>query len=164
MLNGLASSIGSTKPFEKFYNLYGPKGRNGKGALFALLRASLGKYLDEIPSSTLCAKQADEKLPSLANKDSVRIAWSTEPDVEKLNEAVIKRIVGERVIQCRNLYQTNRNINNRMTLFIQSNHQIEFKHADDSTYVKLLQIKFPIQFAGIYCFSCLFFVFQFFDL
>ena len=123
----LAYSLSGTKHLEEFYSWNGI-GRNGKGALADLVKATFGHYYYSMDPSVLTkpSEGKDRPQPALLECKSKRIVVVTEPEAEetsgRLQVDLIKRLTGNDGIDVRTLHQkTITHYVPSYTLVIQSN-------------------------------------------
>ena len=100
------------KPKEQIFPIfYGPTAGNGKNTLVDTLHAVIGPYWATLPTNAVMTKShvAESTTPALARMEGRRIAVVSETnDKHPLDSAFIKSMTGDKVINVRDNYASNK--------------------------------------------------------
>ena len=150
LLKVFASTLIGHRRYEQLYFLTG-RGRNGKGTLFNFMENVFGEYIKTIDSSffTTTPKTSTSATPEIADKNGVRILWSSEPeDNQKFQVNKLKLISGGDKIQVRKLYCNPFEYRPQFSVFIQANDLPELSNIGDAISDRLRIITFPYRFVS----------------
>jgi P4 family phage/plasmid primase-like protien len=150
LLKVFASTLIGHRRYEQLYFLTG-RGRNGKGTLFNFMENVFGEYIKTIDCSffTTIPKTSTSATPEIADKNGVRILWSSEPeDSQKFQVNKLKLISGGDKIQVRKLYCGPFEYRPQFSVFIQANDLPELSNIGDAISDRLRIITFPYRFVS----------------
>ena len=139
-----------TNSFEIMHILSG-KGGNGKGLITELLLHSLGGYYYTPDSKFLtCKYRAQVANPDLYNCRGKRVCMITEPESEndevKFNIEFIKKVTGNDVVTCRDMYKSNITYNPKFTIFVQCNEKPALDKMESAIKRRIKCCEFPFNF------------------
>lgn len=143
-----STTLCGTRWAEAFYIMTG-RGRNGKGLLFELLQAVMGKYYYPLPVQILTTKIENPRAPNpdLANLVGKRLACCTEPETtEKLQEGTVKLMTGGDPLTGRALYGDPIQFKPQFGLFLQCNNVPNFNGITKGGVMRNVVIPFPFIF------------------
>jgi phage/plasmid-associated DNA primase len=125
------------------------KGGNGKGVVNELLAKMLGHYFYKGNVATLLEPIKDGGAnPAIANMHNKRQTTFTEPDAgKKLNQATVKTLTGDNLINARQLYSGNMSVQNQSSIIMECNElpMISGK-MDDSIKRRIVTIPFKVKY------------------
>jgi len=125
------------------------KGGNGKGVVNELLAKMLGHYFYKGTVATLLEPIKDGGAnPAIANMHNKRQTTFTEPDAgKKLNQATVKTLTGDNLINARQLYSGNMSVQNQSSIIMECNElpMISGK-MDDSIKRRIVTIPFKVKY------------------
>jgi len=125
------------------------KGGNGKGVVNELLAKMLGHYFYKGTVATLLEPIKDGGAnPAIANMHNKRQTTFTEPDAgKKLNQATVKTLTGDNLINARQLYSGNMSVQNQSSIIMECNElpMISGK-MDDSIKRRIVTIPFKVRY------------------
>lgn len=125
------------------------KGGNGKGVVNELLARMLGHYFYKGTVATLLEPIKDGGAnPAIANMHNKRQTTFTEPDAgKKLNQATIKTLTGDNIINARQLYSADMSVQNQSSIIMECNElpMISGK-MDDSIKRRIVTIPFKVRY------------------
>ena len=125
------------------------KGGNGKGVVNELLAKTLGHYFYKGTVATLLEPIKDGGAnPAIANMHNKRQTTFTEPDAgKKLNQATVKTLTGDNLINARQLYSGNMSVQNQSSIIMECNElpMISGK-MDDSIKRRIVTIPFKVKY------------------
>jgi P4 family phage/plasmid primase-like protien len=150
LLKVFASTLIGHRRYEQLYFLTG-RGRNGKGTLFNFIENVFGEYIKTIDCSffTTIPKSSNSATPEIADKNGVRILWSSEPeDIQKFQVNKLKLISGGDKIQVRKLYCSPFEYRPQFSVFIQANDLPELSNIGDAISDRARIITFPYRFVS----------------
>ena len=150
LLKVFASTLIGHRRYEQLYFLTG-RGRNGKGTLFNFIENVFGDYIKTIDCSffTTIPKSSTSATPEIADKNGVRILWSSEPeDSQKFQVNKLKLISGGDKIQVRKLYCSPFEYRPQFSVFIQANDLPELSNIGDAISDRARIITFPYRFVS----------------
>ena len=143
-----STTLCGTRWAEAFYIMTG-RGRNGKGLLFELLQAVMGKYYYQLPVQMLTTKIENPRAPNpdLANLIGKRLVCSSEPETtEKLQEGAIKLMTGGDPLTARLLRENPVTFKPQFGLFLQCNNVPNFNGITKGGVMRNVVIPFPFIF------------------
>ena len=143
-----STTLCGTRWAEAFYIMTG-RGRNGKGLLFELLQAVMGKYYYQLPVQMLTTKIENPRAPNpdLANLMGKRLVCSSEPETtEKLQEGTIKLMTGGDQLTARLLKENPITFKPQFGLFLQCNNVPNFNGITKGGVMRNVVIPFPFIF------------------
>ena len=150
LLKVFASTLIGHRRYEQLYFLTG-RGRNGKGTLFNFMENVFGEYIKTIDCSffTTIPKSSTSATPEIADKNGVRILWSSEPeDSQKFQVNKLKLISGGDKIEVRKLYCDPFQYKPQFSVFIQANDLPELSNIGDAISDRARIITFPYRFVS----------------
>ena len=149
MLNRLSTMLSGLTLEQLFYIFMGA-GSNGKTLIASYLKAILGDYYCELPTSLITNKElrANEANPELFRARGRRVAVFSEPgEGSKLNSDIMKKWTCGEQISCRELYQSPVQFSPQFKPIILCNSKFELNDvADDSLPRRLVYVKFDTKF------------------
>ena len=148
MMNHLASTLFGHN-IDQTFAMYIGSGANGKSVLVELMSVVLGEYKGTVPISLITTKRNNIGGTSseIYNLIGVRYAVMQEPSKgDKINEGVMKELVGGDPVQCRALFQESMVFVPQFTLAVCTNAPITVESNDDGTWRRIKQIQFKSKF------------------
>jgi P4 family phage/plasmid primase-like protien len=125
------------------------EGRNGKSALFELLKDIMGEYYTTVSSDVLLKRQnrTGGATPELMSLIGRRMAvYSESDDGSELNATRIKTLVGEDTISARALYKNEITFKPVMKLCMLTNHKPKFDISDRAMVDRIVFVPFLARF------------------
>jgi P4 family phage/plasmid primase-like protien len=149
VLKHIALGLLGNNPEEKYFIWIG-SGSNGKGLLSCIVELVLGNYCDTLDITQLyksAIAKKDAANSSMAKKRHCRFIISTEPDKNTLlDNAIIKKISGNDLIETRALYGQTIKYKPKSKLTIQTNREPRFSDFDSGLKRRTVLINFPNKF------------------
>jgi len=135
-----------------FFLLYGT-GRNGKSTLLEVVRAVLGDYAVRASFRTFLQKVGDAgSTGDLARLAGARFVSAIEAPVgQRLDEALVKELVGGDKIAARFLYKDYFEYHPVLKLFLAANHLPEIYESTEAMWRRIRQIPFVVRFGEEAC-------------
>ena len=135
-----------------FFLLYGT-GRNGKSTLLEMTRAVLGDYAVRASFRTFLQKVGDAgSTGDLARLAGARFVSAIEAPVgQRLDEALVKELVGGDKIAARFLYKDYFEYHPVLKLFLAANHLPEIYESTEAMWRRIRQIPFVVRFGEEKC-------------
>lgn len=153
LLKILGYMLSGDKYLEELWFFTG-NGRNGKGCLCALLKATFGGYYYEpdITIVTTSKKSSSSANPEMIKAIGKRVLIASEPDDcdkdAKFKVNRLKQLRGNDLIQARALYQECVEFVPQFGMIFQMNDKPELNKVDDAIGQSLKIIEFPFQFVS----------------
>lgn len=143
----LGQSLTGEIPEQAIYINYGV-GENGKSTFFDTIRDILADYAGSLPVDVLTAKRdATAPAPALVGLRGKRlIVLSESEDGQRFNEALIKRLTGDKTLTARNLYSGEIEFDITHKMFLHVNHKPDIKGTDHAIWrrIKLIPWTFKV--------------------
>ena len=135
-----------------FFLLYGT-GRNGKSTLLEVVRTVLGDYAVRASFRTFLQKVGDAgSTGDLARLAGARFVSAIEAPVgQRLDEALVKELVGGDKIAARFLYKDYFEYHPVLKLFLAANHLPEIYESTEAMWRRIRQIPFLVRFGEDKC-------------
>lgn len=140
------SLVGSQNNYQAAIFFHGT-GSNGKSTFIDLMLKTGGTYSKLQPSNIFLNEKSGGAKYALADFEGLRTAIVEElPNAKILDAGALKTVVGTNRINARAIYDKNREIENRATIFISCNRLPMITETDDGTWRRLLVITFPYSY------------------
>ena len=127
-------------------------GSNGKSVFIEVIQNILGDYSVEVDKDTLLAKSYNtggNASPDIAKIDGARLLTANEPnDGDRINETLIKCLVGGDKIIARKLYGNQFEFKPMCKLWISTNYKLTIRGRDDGIWRRQRIIPFNRKFEG----------------
>ncbi|MDF2562854.1 MAG: hypothetical protein K0R99_4300, partial [Microbacterium sp.] len=131
---------------ERFPILRGPGG-NGKSLLAHILLGVFGSYGMRLGPRFLVETRQDAHPEELAVLDGVRFAIGSEVSANsKFNEQRVKELTGDTSFRARRLHENSRDITNRVSLWLLTNHLPGVTTGGPAFWRRMRQIEMPLKF------------------
>ena len=147
----IGSCLEASNKEEKIYFWTGA-GRNGKGTIDTLLSKTLGSYYTQLDNGyyTIAKKQNSIAEPELIKLENKRVVMTFEPaEATKYINNKTKKISGNDIIECRDLYGKSKEIKEIQTNFkcvVQTNYLPQFDEVDIGILQRIEVLRFPYSF------------------
>ena len=150
VIASIASCMNGDTRFEDIYVWTGDSGRNGKGCLCDLVESVFGDYFKMMDISVITkGRQGGQATPELAMAKSRRFVALTEPDAcDALQVAILKRLRGGDVIECRQLHQNPIQMKPQFRLYLQTNGIPKLSVPDRAIEQTMKAIPFEYEFCS----------------
>lgn len=131
------------------FNIYKGVGSNGKSMLSDLMTQTLGDYKGVVPLTLITEKRTSVGGTSseVMQLKGIRYAVMQEPSKEmKINEGIMKEIVGGDPLQGRSLYSESETFEPQFTLAVCTNVDFTINSNDDGTWRRIRRVPFLSKF------------------
>lgn len=127
--------------------LYG-HGRNGKSKFLEVLRALLAGYAAQADSSTFLERKSDGPRNDIARLFGSRLVTSSEiGEGKRLNEALVKALVGDEVISARFLFSEDFEFKPGFKVWVAANHRPVVRGTDKGIWDRIRMVPFTVRIA-----------------
>jgi P4 family phage/plasmid primase-like protien len=133
------------------FNIYKGSGSNGKSILTDLMTQTLGDYKGMVPLSLITEKRGNIGGTSseVMQLKGIRYAVMQEPSKDmRINEGVMKEIVGGDPLQGRSLYQESETFDPQFKLAVCTNVLFDIHSNDDGTWRRIRIVPFMSKFVA----------------
>lgn len=133
------------------FNIYKGSGSNGKSILTDLMTQTLGDYKGMVPLSLITEKRGNIGGTSseVMQLKGIRYAVMQEPSKDmRINEGVMKEIVGGDPLQGRSLYQESETFDPQFKLAVCTNVLFDIHSNDDGTWRRIRIVPFMSKFVS----------------
>jgi P4 family phage/plasmid primase-like protien len=124
--------------------LYGKRGANGKSVMIDVLMDIFGPLATKVLRDSLNSDAGGKKETAVANLRGRRLAVLSETGADlQLDEAAVKEMTGDSVMQARELYGKEFGYHRTFQMILVTNHRPDFKSQGDALWRRVRLIEFP---------------------